>query len=258
MALATLAVCGTSSCKGKAAKVIDDEANEDLKSMFRGEMDSFKIDKKTTIDFFSIKHGSVAIRVANKWIYVDPVGKGAKPETDYTVLPKADYILITHNHGDHLDAEAISQLSTESTRVIANPAGIETLGYGETMVNGDSITTDEGWKIDAVPAYNNSEGKLNFHPQGRDNGYILTIGGFRVYVAGDTEVIPELADIKDIDVAFLPCNLPFTMTPEQCAEAAKILGAKVLFPYHYSQTEIQQVADLLEGSGTEVRIRQYQ
>ena len=241
-----------------AVKVVDDEANEDLKSMFRGEMDSFSLKKGRTIDFFSIKHGSVAIRAAGKWIYVDPVGKGAEPQTDYTVLPKADYILVTHSHGDHLDAEAISQLSTENTKLLANPASIEALGYGNALTNGDSFTTEDGWTIDAVPAYNNSEEKLNFHPQGRDNGYVLTIDGFRVYVAGDTEVIPELADIKDIDVAFLPCNLPFTMTPEQCAEAAKTVSPKVLFPYHYAKTDLSALEGLLEGSGIEVRIRQYQ
>ena len=128
------------------------------------------------------------------------------------------------------------------------------------MANGDVLhLPDEVFTtLEAVPAYNNSPDKLQFHPKGRDNGFILNLNGMRVYIAGDTEDIPEMADIKDIDVAFLPCNLPFTMTPEQCAHAATMVKPAVLFPYHYGQTDIQQVVKLLEGSGIDVRIRDYQ
>ena len=126
------------------------------------------------------------------------------------------------------------------------------------MANGDTRTLSDGWTVDAVPAYNNSPEKLQFHPKGRDNGFVLTIEGMRIYIAGDTEDIPEMADLKDIDVAFLPCNLPYTMTPEQCARAATIIKPAVLFPYHYGQTDIQQVVKLLDGSGIDVRIRDYQ
>ena len=126
------------------------------------------------------------------------------------------------------------------------------------VANGDFLELPNGWTVDAVPAYNNSPEKLQFHPKGRDNGFVLTIESMRIYIAGDTEDIPEMADIKDIDVAFLPCNLPYTMTPEQCSHAAQMIKPAVLFPYHYGQTDIQQVVKLLEGSGIDVRIRDYQ
>ena len=263
-------VLGVSSCKrSKASNIITDESNQDYASMFGGELDSFKVKGGNTIDIFSIKHGSLAIRSANKWIYVDPVTKAAQPVTDYTNLPKADYILITHDHGDHLDPAAIAQLATPDTRIIANPGSVQKAsdaakGEGVTsspevigLGNGEGLTTAEGWNIDAVPAYNSSPEKQNFHPQGVGNGYLVTIDGFRIYVAGDTEDIPELADLNDVDVAFLPCNLPYTMTPEQCANAARMFSPKVLFPYHYGETDVQQVVNLLSGTATDVRIRPY-
>ena len=109
----------------------------------------------------------------------------------------------------------------------------------------------------AVPAYNTTKGREKFHPKGRDNGYVLTIDGLRIYIAGDTEPIPEMKDIKNIDVAFLPCNQPYTMTPEQAAKAAKTINPKVLFPYHFSDTPVKKVADLLKDTKIDVRIRNY-
>ena len=131
------------------------------------------------------------------------------------------------------------------------------LGDGTALRNGERAQVREDVSIEAVPAYNITPGREKFHPKGRDNGYVLTLGGFRIYLAGDTEDIPEMADVKDVDVAFLPVNQPYTMTPEQAARAAKTVQPKVLFPYHYSQTPIQRVADLLAGSGIDVRIRDY-
>ena len=221
--------------------------------------DAFKTQDGTTVKMYCIKHGSVRMQVGEKWVYVDPVTTAVKPVTDYSTLPQADYILVTHEHFDHLDSVAINQLSKEGTVLITNARCHEILGgKGEVMANGDSRTLAEGWTVDAVPAYNNSPDKLQFHPKGRDNGFVLTIEGMRIYIAGDTEDIPEMADLKDIDVAFLPCNLPYTMTPEQCARAAQVIKPTVLFPYHYGQTDIQQVVKLLEGSNIDVRIRDYQ
>ncbi len=213
---------------------------------------------KTTIRMYCIKHGSIRMMINDKWLYVDPVTKAAQPETDYTQLPKADFILVTHEHFDHVDTLALAQLAKDGTQVIANRNSHDIIGYGDVMANGDEMTFGDGWKIEAVPAYNISEGKQQFHPQGRDNGYILTIDGIRIYIAGDTEDIPEMENIKNIDVAFLPCNQPFTMTPEQIAKVANIIKPKVLFPYHYGNTDIQQVVTLLEGTGIDVRIRLYQ
>lgn len=221
-------------------------------------VDTFTTAQSTNVYVHCIKHGSLSINIDDKWIYVDPVTDKVPPVTNYTTMPKADYILITHEHGDHLDAKAIEQLTKKGTTLIVNPNSSEILGgKGEVMRNGDNKEISS-WKVDAVPAYNTSADKQKFHPKGRDNGYVLTIEGLRIYIAGDTEPIPEMQDIKDIDVAFLPCNLPFTMTPEQLAEAAMTIRPKVLFPYHYGKTDIQQVVRLLKGSGIDVRIRQYQ
>jgi L-ascorbate metabolism protein UlaG (beta-lactamase superfamily) len=126
------------------------------------------------------------------------------------------------------------------------------------LKNGDSITYRQDITIKAVPAYNYTEDHTQFHPKGRDNGYILSLDGLRIYIAGDTEDIPEMADIKDIDIAFLPCNQPYTMTIDQLVKAAKTINPKVLFPYHYSQTPISQAVMKLGGSGIDVRIRDYQ
>ena len=125
------------------------------------------------------------------------------------------------------------------------------------MHNGDHLRLADDITVDAVPAYNITLGREKFHPKGRDNGFVLTLDGFRIYISGDTEAIPEMRNIKNIDVAFLSTNQPFTMTPAQTARAAKIIKPKILFPYHYSDTDIQQVANLLKGSGIDVRIRNY-
>ena len=131
-------------------------------------------------------------------------------------------------------------------------------GSGQVMANGDKIKIADDFTVEAVPAYNISEGRTQFHPQGRDNGYILTIDGLRVYIAGDTEDIPEMASIKDIDIAFLPCNQPYTMTTDQLVKGAKIIKPKVLFPYHYGQTDVSALPSQLQAEGIDVRIRHYE
>ena len=265
----TLSMCAIAmmtvlaGCKGKNAgnTACESSCNENCEKNC-GECcedaDVFTATDNTTIKMFCIKHGSIRMQIGDKWLYVDPVTTGAMPETDYSQFPKADFILVTHNHYDHLDTLAISQLSKEGTQVIADKTSCESLGFGTAMANGDTITIGDSWSLEAVPAYNYSEEKLAFHPQGRDNGYILTVGGTRIYIAGDTEDIPEMENIKNIDVAFMPCNLPFTMTPEQLAKAAGTVQPKVLFPYHYGDTDMQRVDSLLQNSGIDVRIRQYQ
>lgn len=227
--------------------------------MVSEEEDFFATAHGTYIRLYAVKHGSVKAQIGDKWVYVDPVTEGALPETDFSLMPKADLILVTHDHFDHYDSVAIAQLSKEGTVLVTNPATQERYATdGEVMKNGDVKTLFDSWTLEAVPAYNTTPDKQQFHPRGRDNGYILTVDGFRIYFAGDLEVVPELQDVKNIDVAFLPCNLPYTMTPEQLAEAAKIIMPKTLFPYHYGETDMQQVLTLLAGSGIDVRIRQYQ
>ena len=217
--------------------------------------DSFRTPagKELTITF--IRHGSLLLRYEGKQIQVDPISEYA----DYSAFPKADLILITHAHGDHLDLKAIEALRKTETAVIANPESAEKVGaIAQVMRNGDSQTW-QGVRIEAVPAYNTTEGRDKFHPKGRDNGYVLDFDGFRVYIGGDLEDIPELSELKAIDVAFLPVNQPYTMTPEQAAHAARVIKPKVLYPYHYSQTSVAETLPaLLEGSGVELRIRALQ
>lgn len=244
--------------KGKIAMIAIDEYNQDICSITGGEADTFTTAHGRSVSIFSIKHGSLAIHAAGKWIYVDPVSKAVEPATDFTDMPDADLILITHTHPDHLDTLAINALDSGHTKIVCNPAGAAVLGNGCTVMrNGDSMEALEGITVEAVPAYNNSPEKEQFHPAGRDNGYVITVDRLRIYVAGDTEDIPELADLKKIDIAFLPCNLPFTMTPEQFDRAARMVRPKVLFPYHFGDTDIKKAAGLLKGSGMDVRIRSY-
>ena len=217
--------------------------------------DSFRTPagKELTITF--IRHGSLLLSYEGRQIQVDPVAEYA----DYGAFPKADLILITHAHGDHLDLKAIETLRKAETTVIANPASAEQVGAtAKVMRNGESQTW-QGVGIEAVPAYNTTEGRDKFHPKGRDNGYVLDFDGFRVYIAGDLEDIPELSALKGIDVAFLPVNQPYTLTPEQAAHAARVIQPKVFYPYHYSQTPVAETLPaLLEGSGIELRIRALQ
>jgi len=165
---------------------------------------------------------------------------------------------VTHEHPDHFDEMAIARLRGTQTAVYLNRNTQERLhGSNVVMKNGDSLRIGEGVWLWAVPAYNTTEGREQFHPKGRDNGYILQLDGLRIYIAGDTEDIPEMANLKKIDIAFLPCNQPYTMTPDQLVKAAKSFMPKVLFPYHYSDTRINMVLMKMVGSGIDVRIRDY-
>jgi len=195
-----------------------------------------------------ISHGTLMFTFGGKVIHVDPVSSAA----DYAILPKADLILITHEHGDHLDAKAIQAVSTAQTVVAVNPGSAKAQPQATVLRNGETRTM-AGFKVEAVPAYNLEK---SFHPKGNGNGYVITFGDKRVYVAGDTENIPEMKGLKDIEVAFLPMNLPFTMTPEMVADAARAFRPKILYPYHFGGTDTNALVNLLKGEkGIEVRIR---
>ena len=199
-----------------------------------------------------IGHASLMFGSQGKVIYVDPVGNPSGTPVDYSKLPKADLILVTHEHFDHFDPKAIGTLRKEQTKIVLTKACAEKLSGGTIMKNGDTLTV-LGIKIEAVPAYNLVQ---KFHPKGVGNGYILNFGKTRVYVAGDTENTPEMKQLKNIDVAFLPMNLPYTMTPEMVADAAKAFQPKILYPYHFGNTDTSVLVNLLKDSKTtEVRIR---
>ena len=222
------------------------------------EVDTFTTKSGKTVTFHALVHASMRIEYDGKEIQIDPVTKLGDKTIDYTAMPKADYIFVTHEHFDHLDTAAIKQLTGGKTQLITNQTCAEMLGYGQVMANGDMLQLSDDITIEAVPAYNTTEGHQNFHPMGRDNGFILTLDGLRIYIAGDTEDIPEMSDIKDIDVAFLPCNQPYTMTVKQLVNAARTIKPKVLFPYHYGQTDVSTIPSQLENDGVEVRIRHYE
>lgn len=201
-----------------------------------------------------IGHGTLMFGWNGKTVHIDPYSKLA----DYEALPKADLILITHHHGDHLDTAAIGKIRKEKTVIIMTAKCAETLRGGIVMKNGD-VRTVLGMKVEAVPAYNLVHKRPDgtpFHPKGEGNGYVLTIGKTRIYVAGDTENTPEMKALRRIDVAFLPMNLPYTMTPEMVADAVKGFKPKILYPYHYGDTDPSLLAGLLQGvTATEIRIR---
>ena len=222
------------------------------------EVDVFKTKSGKTVKFHALVHASIRMEYDGKEIEIDPVTKLGNRTINLTAMPKANYIFVTHEHGDHFDKEAIKLLSDNGTRLVTNRRCADMLGSGEVMANGDKLQIADDFTVEAVPAYNTTEGRTQFHPQGRDNGYILTIDGLRVYIAGDTEDIPEMASIKDIDIAFLPCNQPYTMTTEQLVKAAKTIKPKVLFPYHYGQTDVSKVPSQLQSDGIDVRIRHYE
>ena len=199
-------------------------------------------------------HGSLYFTFAGKIIHVDPFSAVA----DYSTLPKADIVLLAHEHMDHLDLKALNPVRSDKTIVVLPEVCAKQVEGGLVMKNGD-VKTVGGLKIEAVPAYNivhKREAGQPFHPKGVGNGYIITFGDKRVYVAGDTENIPEMKNIKNIDVAFLPMNLPYTMTPEMAADAAKMINPRILYPYHYGETDTSKLVALLKDTKEiEVRIR---
>ena len=199
-----------------------------------------------------IGHASLMISFNGKVIQVDPWSKQA----DYSTLPKADLILLTHQHGDHLDKGAIDQIRTPATKIILTALCAEIIKGGQVMAN-NSATEAMGIRIEAVPAYNLVNKRDNgefFHPKGVGNGYILTFGDTQIYIAGDTENIPEMKALKDIDYAFLPMMLPYTMSPAMVADAAISFKPRVLYPYHYGSTDTEELLQLLKDH-PEIEVR---
>src|SRR3984893_13351813 len=198
-----------------------------------------------------VYHASLEIEAGGTVIVVDP----AKPAV-FTGLPQADLILLTAIHGDHMDPSLIAAESKPGTEIIAPPAVVKTATTASPLSNGEKKTWG-GWTIEPVPMYNLTRGpeagKL-YHDKGRGNGYILTYGGTRIYLSGDTENIPEMRALKNIDVAFVCMNLPYTMTPEEAAEAVKAFHPKVVIPYHYGKSDLSAFEKGVAGTGIEVRL----
>ena len=196
-------------------------------------------------------HASTLIEAGGKAIYLDP----AKP-ANFAGQPKADLVLITDIHGDHMDPASLTAISKPGTEILAAPAVVSTVTTAKPIANGESKKWQD-WTIEAIPAYNLTRGpapgKL-FHDKGRGNGYVLTYGGVRFYFSGDTEGVPEMRALKNIDVAFVCMNLPYTMPPEEAADAVKAFHPKVVIPYHYRGSDLAAFQKKLEGTGIEVRL----
>jgi L-ascorbate metabolism protein UlaG (beta-lactamase superfamily) len=205
------------------------------------------------LTFTPISHATFALQAGQLTVYVDPVGAAES----FAKLPPPDLILVTHIHKDHLSPAVIEALKQDNTAIVGPPTVIEQLGYGEAMNNGDRLTI-AGVELEAIPAYNLTEERLKFHPQGRDNGYVVTVAGKRIYISGDTEDIVEMRALKDIDYAFLCMNLPYTMDVAQAASATLAFKPGVVIPYHYRGTggmsDIDRFAELVSvDAGVEVR-----
>jgi L-ascorbate metabolism protein UlaG (beta-lactamase superfamily) len=236
--------------------------------------DTFYTESGRRVVITFIKHASLMISCDQFNLYIDPVSSYA----DYTSFPPAKLLLITHEHGDHLDKQAIAQLTKENTLIVANESSAQKIPHCSvlkwhqkmilstdpsnmtpsfTILPASSKIAHETNKlvIEAVPAYNITPEHAAFHPRLRDNGYVLEYEGLRIYVAGDTENIPEMSALKAIDIAFLPVNQPYTMTVKQAVDAAKVIKPKILYPYHYHGTPIDELSKALHHSGIEVRIR---
>ena len=238
---------GAAAALGSCAKC--DEGNGSA-PMF--ETDSFTTSAgELTIGF--VGHGTLMFTLGDTVIHVDPVSR----EADYTKMPKADVILVTHEHGDHLDPDAIAALREEGTAIILSEKCAAKVPGGTIMVNGD-VQTVAGLKVEAVAAYNVVHKRPSgepFHPRGEGNGYVIGFGDTRVYVAGDTENVPEMKELREIHIAFLPMNLPYTMTPAMVADAAKAFRPKILYPYHFGSTDTSELVRLLQGEPIDVRVR---
>jgi L-ascorbate metabolism protein UlaG (beta-lactamase superfamily) len=199
-------------------------------------------------------HGTLMMAFAGKLIHIDPYGDVA----DYGSLPEADLVLVTHEHFDHMDPAALKAILKPDTVIVGSKSCAPKLAGAVIMVNGDTRSV-LGLAVKAVPAYNVTHMRPDgnpFHPKGNGNGYIISFGDKKVYIAGDTEFTPEMKTLGSIDVAFLPMNLPYTMSPEQVADAARVLRPKVLYPYHYGDTDTGRLIKLLRGEkDIEIRIR---
>ena len=197
-----------------------------------------------------INHSALRFAFKGRQYYVDPAGVA-----EWEKMPKADVILITHEHHDHLNGKVIKQIRTDETQVLANASTIAQAGFGEVIEVGQTRQVLDV-SVEAVPAYNLTPERLKFHPKARkDNGYVLTFGDKRVYVAGDTEGTDEMKALKDIDIAFLPINLPYTMPPAEASEAARAFKPAILYPYHQGSSDPAEVKRLLaDEESIEVRV----
>lgn len=259
LGIALLATIGCISCSN--SKKVDDTTATDIISTIADcgyEYDSYVTPAGRTVNIIFVKHGSLIINIDRTLLYIDPVSMFGH---DLSLLPKADMVLVTHEHHDHFDPRAIAMISTDSTLFIASDKVVElNNGGGKALNPGESIHIEKAdFSITATAAYNITPEHLQFHPRERkDIGFIFNIDGLRIYVAGDTEDIPEMDCMEHIDIAFLPVNQPYTMTAEQAIRAVDMIKPAVVYPYHYGDTDLTPIVDHFTDSATTVCVRQMQ
>jgi L-ascorbate metabolism protein UlaG (beta-lactamase superfamily) len=210
------------------------------------------------IVFHPINHATLAIQGKDVTILVDPVG----PKSRFDQLPAPDYVLITDVHQDHLQADTLGALVKPGTKIVAPPAVVALLPQSMaaqivTLSNGQSHAFPQ-FKVEAIPAYNLTASRMAYHAKGRGNGYVITLQNKRIYLSGDTEDIPEMKQLSQIDVAFVCMNLPYTMDETQAANAVKAFRPKIVYPYHCRGSHLDQFAKLLQDQpAIEVRLRDW-
>jgi L-ascorbate metabolism protein UlaG (beta-lactamase superfamily) len=210
-----------------------------------------------------VHHAGVVLTWNGKRIVADPTTFPPGPNSgaaDFRGANAPDLILITHEHGDHFSVPTLTELAGPNTILVVPqsvygmlPAALQ--AKAKAMKNGER-STYAGVPIEAVAAYNTTAARLMYHPKGRDNGYVLTLGGKRVYLAGDTEEDPELKNLPNIDVAFIPMNLPYTMTVDAAAQWVKDFKPKIVYPYHDMGSDVEKFKTLV-GDASDVRMRKW-
>jgi len=212
-----------------------------------------------TLYVLPIKHASMQFEYKGRIYQIDPVCSKVEPIVEYIDKPKADYIVVTDFHEDHFDSYAIHVLlDPKKTNILLNRRSwVRLKKKGIVLKNWQKASLDDGVSIMAVPAYNTTKEYKKIHPKGAANGYIFDFDGLRVYVAGDTEPIPEMKKFGKIDIAFLPCNVPYTMTLDQLVEAANIIKPKVLYPYNWNDTPESDIREATEKLDMDVRFRYF-
>ncbi len=212
-----------------------------------------------SLEIRPIEHATFLMIWNDMTIAVDPVGG---PEA-FAGLPRADLILVTDIHGDHLSPETIAAAGSEAATIIAPAAVAERLPEGEqervTVLANGASTTWRSLTIEAVPMYNLDAERQSFHPKGRGNGYVVSDGASRVYISGDTEDIPEMRALENIDAAFVCMNLPYTMDVGAAASAVLEFHPKIVYPYHFRGTDgmsdLDEFTALVAGnSAIDVRV----
>lgn len=249
--LALLGILMLGSCREKPDKQPASET---------AEVGAAAIQQAEEIGIYPISHATAVLQWGETTIYVDPVG-GAATFANY---PPADLILITDEHGDHYSLETLEGLPTQKARIIAPRAVAiqlpESFAPQIDVLDNGAGKTRYGIAITAIPMYNLREEAKNFHVKGRGNGYVLEKDGTRIYFSGDTEDIPEMRALEDIDKAFVCMNLPYTMTVEQAADAILDFRPAEVYPYHYrgrpDVSDVNRFAELVREGNPEIRVVQ--